>query len=162
MKTQEDVLKGAILFEERSRAFYEHAASSAQSPGVREIFTILTKEETRHKEYLARLLGELLRTGRIEGTGIEPLDVSSAVLTESMKKEIEAAGFEAAAIYAGMALEERAVRFYIEQAKNASPELAKFYTSLARWEQTHLDLLMALDEELRQRIWHERGFWPLD
>lgn len=162
VKTQEDVLKGAILLEERGRVFYEHAALSAQSPGVREIFTILAQEEGRHKEYLAKILSELFRTGQIEASGLEPLDVSSAVLTESVKREIEAAGFEAAAIYAGMALEERAVAFYTEKAKTAPPALAKLYTGLAQWEQKHLDLLTALDEELRQRIWHERGFWPLD
>jgi rubrerythrin len=90
----------------------------------------------------------------------EPVDVTSAVITPEVKKEIEAAGFEAAAIYAGMALEEKAVAFYAEKAKTAPRELAQLYQSLARWEQFHLDLLASLDEELRQRIWHERGFWP--
>ncbi len=161
METHEDVLKGAILLEERGRAFYEHAARSAQAPGVQEIFTILAKEEARHKEYLAKVLSELMRTGQVKIPGSEQMDFSAEVLTEAVKKEIEAAEFEAAAIYAGMALEERAVRFYTEKAKEAPPELANLYTSLARWEQTHLELLAALDEELRRRIWHERGFWPL-
>ncbi len=161
LKTPEDVLKGAILLEERGRAFYEHAARSAQSPGVREVFTILAQEEMRHKEYLAQFLAELWRTGKIGTSRPEPVEVASAVLTEAVKKEIEAAGFEAAAIYAGMALEERAVAFYTEQAKSAPPGLAELYASLARWEQTHLDLLAAMDEDLRQRIWYERGFWPV-
>lgn len=162
VESQEDVLKGAILLEERGRVFYEHAALSAKSPGVKEIFAILAREEERHKDYLAKLLGELVRTGKVEASFNLPVDVTSAVLTEQVKKEIEAAGFEAAAIYAGMALEERAVAFYSEKAKSAPPELAKLYTALAKWEQSHLDLLSALDEELRQRVWFERGFWPMD
>ncbi len=162
VETQEDVLKGAILLEERGRTFYEHAALSAQSRGVQEIFSLLAREEERHKAYLAKLLGELLRTGKVAAASRLPVDVSAAVLTEAVRREIEAAGFEAAAIYAGMALEERAVAFYAEKAKNAPPELAQLFTALAKWEQSHLDLLAALDEELRQRVWHEQNFWPLD
>lgn len=161
METPEAVLKGAIIFEERGRAFYEHAASTAKSPGVQELFRLLAKEEERHKEYLAKALAELLKKGEIGKISL-PVDVTAAVLTEEVKKEVEAAGFEAAAIYAGMALEERAVAFYSEKAKNAPEPLAELYRSLARWEQTHLDLLAALDQDLRERIWHERGFWPLD
>jgi len=159
VETPEDVLKGAILLEERGKAFYEHAALSAQNPGVKEIFSILAREEERHKEYLAKAFAEFLRTGKVTLTS-QPVDVTAAVLTPEIKKEIEAAGFEAAAIYAGMALEEKAVAFYAEKAKTAPHELAKLYESLAKWEQSHLDLLAALDEELRQRVWHERGFWP--
>lgn len=159
VETPEDVLKGAILLEERGKAFYEHAALSAQNPGVKEIFSILAREEERHKEYLVKALAEFVRTGKASSS-VQPLDVTSAVITPEVKKEIEAAGFEAAAIYAGMALEEKAVAFYAEKAKTAPQELAELYASLAKWEQSHLDLLASLDEELRQRIWHERGFWP--
>lgn len=162
MKTQEDVLKGAILFEERGRIFYEHAAQEAKSPGVREVFALLAQEEGRHRDYLAKMLAGLLRTGKMEKFSRPASDMVSAVLTEDVKKGIEAAGFEAAAIYAGMALEERAVAYYRENAKKAPPNLAELFEFLAQWEQTHWDLLFALDEELRQRIWHERGFWPLD
>lgn len=159
VETPEDVLKGAILLEERGKAFYEHAALSAQNPGVKEIFTMLAHEEERHKDYLAKAFAEFVRTGKVSLTS-QPVDVASAVITPEIKKDIEAAGFEAAAIYAGMALEEKAVAFYAEKAKTAPRELAELYQSLAKWEQSHLDLLAALDEELRQRIWHERGFWP--
>jgi rubrerythrin/NOL1/NOP2/fmu family ribosome biogenesis protein len=159
VETPEDVLKGAILLEERGKAFYEHAALSAQNPGVKEIFSILAREEERHKAYLAKAFAEFVRTGKVSLSG-QPVDVTSAVITPEVKKEIEAAGFEAAAIYAGMALEEKAVAFYAEKAKTAPQELAQLYQSLAQWEQSHLDLLASLDEELRQRIWHERGFWP--
>lgn len=160
METVEDILKGAILLEEHGRAFYAHAAQEAKSPGVREIFEILAKEEERHKEYLAKALGEYLRTRQFSGLSSFPVDVTAAVLTEDVKREIEAASFEASAIYAGMALEEKAVAFYTEKAKAAPPELAPLYQRLAKWEQTHLDLLAALDEDLRQRVWHERSFWP--
>lgn len=162
VETQEDVLKGALLLEERGRVFYEHAARTANSPGAGEIFSLLAKEEQRHKEYLTQLLRELLHQGQVQQVPQLPVDVTSAVLTEDVRKGIEAAGFEAAAIYAGMALEERAVAFYTEQAKKAPPPLAQLYTALAKWEQSHLELLAALDEDLRQRIWYERGFWPLD
>lgn len=163
METTEDVLKGAMLLEERGKAFYEHAAQEAQSPGVREVFTILAEEEERHRQYLARALADFLKTGNVGAVelGQGPVDVTKAVLTPEVVAGISAAGFEAAAIYAGMALEDRAVSFYREKAQGAPQALASLYESLARWEQTHLDLLTSLNEDLRLRIWYDRRFWPV-
>jgi len=73
---------------------------------------------------------------------------------------VEAASHEAAAIYAAMGMEEKAVSFYSEQAKNAVGKEKELFTWLADWERTHLDLLMALNKDLRQRVWQDQRFWP--
>ncbi|MCS7240232.1 MAG: hypothetical protein NZ651_03185 [Candidatus Bipolaricaulota bacterium] len=162
VESPEDVLKGAILLEEWGRIFYQHAAMEAKSAGVKEIFSRLAHEEENHKEFLIKMLSELIRTGGVQASSPSSMPVTSGISLDQVKKEIEVADFEAAAIYAGMALEERAVAFYAEKAKVAPPALAQLYRTLANWEQTHLDLLAAWEEDIRQRIWHERGFWPLD
>ncbi|MFH1609853.1 MAG: ferritin family protein [Candidatus Bipolaricaulota bacterium] len=162
METQEDILKGALLLERRGKVFYEASARGSANEPVREIFLNLAREEGRHIEVLSKAFADLVRTGRMtEGAPAEtPPDVSGAVLTDAVKAEISAASYEAAALYAAMALEERAVAFYSDAERKATGEAKAVYRWLADWERTHLDLLTALDQELRQRVWHDQHFWP--
>ncbi|MBC7093488.1 ferritin family protein [Candidatus Bipolaricaulota bacterium] len=163
MDNQEDILKGAILLERRGKAFYEGAIQATPNEAVREVFAILAGEEGRHIEILSKLYADLVRTGRFAPAAPAdgPADIAGSVLNDAVRNEISAAGYEAAAIYAGMALEERSVAFYTEQANRATGEAQKLYRWLADWERAHLDLLAALDDDLRRRVWHDRRFWPV-
>ena len=88
--------------------------------------------------------------------------VTKAVLTEEVRKEISAAGYEAAAISAAMAMEEKAVKFYAESAASTDDPVAKgLYRWLADWEKSHLVFLSELDEELTESIWYDNKFWPI-
>ena len=112
-----------------------------------------------------RILGDLFRkyqeTGKVEAPDVgEPGKIAEEILTDKVKAQISAASYEAAAIYAAMGFEDRAMSFYAEEAEKAEdPEIAKVFRWLADWERKHLELLMAIDEELRQRIWHDQHFW---
>jgi len=162
MESQEDILKGALLLERRGKALYDASAAASQTESVREIFSNLAREEGRHIEVLSKAFADLMSTGRMTEVALaeRPPDVSGAVLTDAVKAEISAASYEAAALYAAMALEERAVAFYSDAERKASGETKAIYRWLADWERTHLDLLTALDQELRQRVWHDQHFWP--
>ncbi|MDD5453386.1 MAG: ferritin family protein [Candidatus Bipolaricaulis sp.] len=162
MGNQEDILKGALLLEKRSKALYEGSAQGARSAAVREIFLTLAHEEGRHIEVLSQAFADLMRTGRVStGAPAEgPADIAGGVLTEAVKAELSAASYEAAALYAAMALEERAVAFYSEAERTSSGEAKALYSWLARWERSHLDLLTSLDQELRQKVWNDQRFWP--
>lgn len=163
MESQEDIMKGALLLEQRGKEFYTSAARSAENKPVQELFLRLAEEEGRHIEILSKAYAELVQKGEIRvgaQTG-SPVDVPRAVLSEELKRTIATAGYEAAAIYAAMALEEKAVAFYAQNAKTATGDAKALYEKLAAWERTHLELLTALDEDLRQRIWHDQRFWPV-
>jgi len=162
MESQEDILKGALLLEKRGKALYEASAQGAQSEAVREIFLTLAHEEERHIAVLSKAFADLIRTGRMTGRAPAegPPGASGAVLTDAVKEEISAASYEAAALYAAMALEERAVAFYADAERKTSGEAKAFYRWLADWERTHLDLLTALDHDLRQQVWNDQRFWP--
>jgi len=161
MESQEDILKGALLLERRGQALYEAAARGTGNEAVRELFQTLAEEEGRHIEVLAKAFASLVRSGRIaHGVPSGVPDATGAVLSEGLKREISAASYEAAALYAAMALEERAVAFYSEAARKSSGDAADLYGWLARWERTHLDLLTSLDEDLRQKVWYDQKFWP--
>ena len=163
-KSTEDILKTAILLELRGKAFYTKAARETGSEAVRSIFTTLAEEEDAHVEFLSRQFAEYKKNGRFAKNPLEnPVDDAEAamILSQRVKKEISAAGFEAAAISAAIDFENRAIDVYQERADEASdPNEKETYQMLADWERTHHRLLYKLDEELREQVWYDNNFWP--
>jgi len=159
-----DALKGAMLLEQRGEEFYKSAAQSAESAEVGEMFRLLANEEAHHRSTLAKVYADLENKGDFSPPSLEgtPGDVAANVLTADVLSDISAAGYEAAAIYAALALEEKAIAYYREQEQGATEEKEKkLYRWLAEWEGRHLNALMAMEEDLRQRVWHDQHFWPL-
>ena len=100
-KSAEDILKTAILLEHRGKAFYRTAARETESEAVRQFFTMMAEEEDRHIEFLSRQFSEFEKRGKFADNimGNPAADAETAmILTDKIKKEISAAGFEAAAI----------------------------------------------------------------
>jgi rubrerythrin len=160
----EDILKTAILLEHRGRAFYLTAAKETQSEAVRQFFTMMAEEENEHVEFLSRQFAEYAKNGRFkENAFTNPAndEATTMILSDKIKKEISAAGFEAAAISAAIDFENRAIQVYQGRA-NAStdPNEKEMYQTLADWERTHFDMLHRIDEALKERIWQDNHFWP--
>jgi rubrerythrin len=131
---------------------------------VGEIFNTLANEEEKHIDILEEQYGHLMRLGKLKAVERDekPMDISSVVITEKVQQEVSAAGYEAAAISAAMALEEQAVKFYSEHANSTDDMTAKeLYQWLANWEKTHLTFLSELDRELMESIWYDNKFWPV-
>lgn len=159
----EDVLKQAIILEERGKSFYTEVASAAKSEGIRTLFRTMAEEEKKHSAYLCEQFKSYSATKFFTPTDTDdkPVTLSAAVLTKSIKAEISGAGFEAAAISAAMALEKNAVALYEGRSREAETENEKvLYAWLADWEKTHLDLLVAIDRELTEKVWYDNSFWP--
>lgn len=159
-----DILKQAIVLEQRGRAFYRNVAERAENKAVQEVFDMLAKEEQKHIQTLSEQFKAYRKDKRFTPVGLNEQDSKSAaseVLTREIKEKISAAGFEAAAISAGIAMEERAVKLYSESAQNASdPEARALYEWLAAWEREHLNMLMDIDKSLLEKIWFDNKFWP--
>ena len=163
-KSAEDILKTAILLERRGKAFYTTTARQTESEAARKIFTMLAEEEDEHIKFLSKQFAEFEKTGKFTGNDIDgPADDTDAVLilSEQMKKEISAAGFEAAAISAAIDLENRSIEVYQGRADETSdPNEKELYQMLADWERTHHQLLHKLNEDLKEQIWYDNNFWP--
>ena len=163
-KTAEDVLKTAILLERRGKAFYATTARQTESEAVRKIFTMMAEEEDSHIEFLSRQFAEYEKSGKFAKNAIEnpAHDAEAAmILSEQVKKEISAAGFEAAAISAAIDFENRAVEVYQGRANEAAdPNEKELYQMLADWERTHFSLLHKLNEDLKEQVWYDNNFWP--
>lgn len=156
-----EVLKSAIMLERRGKAFYTKAAETAKSPVVKEVFAAMAKEEDLHIEQLSQQFAQYRKDHTFIPMATASSDIHKAVLDRKMRGEIEAAGFEAAAISAAMGMEERAVKLYAERAETATdPNEQALYKWLAAWEREHVRLLEQFDKELTERVWHDNNFWP--
>ncbi len=163
-KTAVDILKTAILLEMRGKAFYANVASQTQSKSAKKIFEMMAEEEDAHIRFLSRQFANLEKGNAfLASEDVEDVDDTEAVeiLSEQIKKEISAAGFEAAAISAAIDFENRAIEVYSSRAAEATdPNEKRMYQMLADWEKGHHHLLHRLNEDLKEQIWNDNNFWP--
>jgi rubrerythrin len=164
-KSTTDILKEAILLEQRGRAFYSNIAAQTQSDAVKRIFTMIADEEDQHIRFLSDQYRHYQKHNFFMDvtllTGDIPDDVTRKVLSEEMKSQISAASFEAAAISASMDFEAKAVELYSSRAESATdPNEKELYRMLAEWERGHHKWLMRIDKDLREQVWYDNNFWP--
>ena len=159
-----DILKEAILLERRGNAFYTNVADRTESVPLKHFFTNMADEETRHIEILSEQFRSFQKHQKFVPNDFGDTDVeraASSVLSKEIQEKISAAGFEAAAISAAMAMEERAIKLYAERAAATSNlEERALYEWLAEWERSHLRLLEEIDRQLTEKIWFDNHFWP--
>jgi rubrerythrin len=159
-----DILKEAILLERRGHSFYLKVAEQSTHAAVREFFESMAAEEERHIEILEGQFSTYSRNQQFEplcdrDRQSQPAD--QLVLDESVKKQIAAAEYEAAAISAAILMEEKAVALYSERAEAAKdPAEESLYLWLAAWERGHLSSLVKIDREIKEAIWNDQQFWP--
>lgn len=158
-----NVLKTAILLERRGKAFYTHAANMSENTSVKKIFEMMAEEENAHIEFLVKQFKSFSNNKRFLKINDPPEDDDAImeILTEKVKAEISAAGFEASAISAAIDFENRAIEVYKKRAEEAVDTNEKeMYTMLVNWESAHHHLLYKLNEDLKEKIWNDNSFWP--
>ncbi len=159
-----EILKQAILFEKRGKAFYKNAADNAKDPEVKQIFQTLADEEDDHVEFLAEQYKKYQKDGKFEANTLPDNKghlLADEVINKHLENKIAAASFEASAISLAIDMESRAIAAYSERAENADDEEErKFYQWLADWEKDHHELLFRIDQELKEKIWYDNNFWP--
>lgn len=160
-----DILKGAILLEHRGKALYESVVKTAGQEGVKELFATLSREEEKHIRVLEKQFSRVAKGGSFDLAGVEEdhTAISDSIVTREIVKSISGAGYEAAVIAAALEFEKNAVKFYSEHASSAeNDEEKKLYQWLAEWEKSHMLMMARLDNELKEKIWYDNQFWPLD
>jgi len=164
-KSTTDILKEAILLEQRGKAFYSNIATQTKSEAVRKIFSMMAEEEDQHILFLSRQFAHYQEhkafTENVAHTDDPSEEATMQVLSAKMKDQISAASFEAAAISAAIDFETRAVNLYSGRAESATDANEKAtYHMLAEWERGHHKWLMRIDKDLREQVWYDNNFWP--
>lgn len=159
-------IKQAIMLEIHGIRFYEVAAQRCSNKTSREMFSALAKDEMRHRSELERQFRSILKRGRWSAPPAlrhRDLRFKDPVIDASLKKDVEGAWFDSAALHIGVLLERRAVVFYKRQAERAKDSgMKSLFQWLAEWEQGHMNRLLALERTVKEEIWNSAGFWPMD
>lgn len=157
-----EILKTAILMERRGAAFYATVAEQTSIPEVKKIFNMMAEEEKVHIKFLSdQYLNYSKGDGFSKFEHPEPHGVTELILSDEVKKNISAAGFEAAAISAAIDMETKAIEVYTRRATESVNENERsLYIWLADWEQGHHKILHELNEVLKEEIWFDNHFWP--
>ncbi len=158
------IIKSAILLEKRGQSLYQQVADQAKEDEVRDFFLEMVDDEKCHAEILAKQFEYFRENERFDHEVNDYYTTNSVeeILNPNLKDLIEAASYEAAAITAAIGMEKNAVDLYSARAGEATDPAEKLlYAWLAKWEQTHLDQLVELDEQLQENIWYDNGFWPM-
>jgi len=160
-----DIIKNAILLEHKGKALYDSVVKTTKVAAVKDLFGWLAEEEVKHIAFLEMQFRRLSRGEELNAFGIEEghKQVVDAVLTLEIVQSVSGAGYEAAVISAALEFEKRAVAYYSEQAEKSQTEAEKeVFGWLSKWEVTHMEMLAKVDDELKQDIWFDNQFWPLD
>ncbi len=156
-----DVLKQALLLEKKGFALYSEVAKHTQSGAAREFFQMMANEEKLHVAWVEKQFALAAKGRAFAEIEMEDSPTADAVLTAKLKEEISAAGYEAAAISAAIALEENAIRIYSERAKETQDkEEKRMYETLVEFERQHLVMLLKINSEITQSVWFDNQFWP--
>lgn len=159
-----NAIKQALLLEAKGKAMYLEVANKTQNQDVKRIFIIMANEEQLHIEYLSEQFKSYTKSGTfIKQKFISENEdsIANLVLNPEIKNQMNAVGFEAAAISAAIIMETRAIEVYRDFAKNSNNEEEKnLFIWLSEWENSHLQLLIKLDSELTEKIWFDNQFWP--
>ncbi len=160
-----DIVKGAILLEHKGKALYDSVAKTTAVPAVKELFTWLAEEEVKHIAFLEKQFQRLVKGEGMHGVPeeLDHTEAIDAVLAEEIVKSVSGAGYEAAVISAALEFEKRAVAYYSDQRDQTRSKSEKeVFGWLAKWETTHMEMLAKVDDDLKQEIWYDNQFWPLD
>jgi rubrerythrin len=163
-KSSVDILKEAILLERRGKAFYTTAARQTESEAARKIFEMMAAEEEEHINFLSKQFAFYEKNKsfmKVDEAADTDEATVMAILSEEIKTQVNAAGFEAAAISAAMDFETRAVQIYSDRAESATDKNEKeMYQMLADWEKGHHFWLHKINEDLKEQVWYDNNFWP--
>jgi rubrerythrin len=164
-KSAIDILKTAIIMEKRGQAMYEEVVAKTNSEDVKKIFRTMADEENMHARFLGEQLKSLMENNSfvkqdLKGVGTDESMINE-ILTEKIKTQINAAGFEAAAISAAIDMETKSIEVYKNRASISDNQNEKdLFNWLADWERGHYEVLNKLDQELKESIWNDNNFWP--
>ncbi len=165
LQTAIDAVRTAIITEIKGHELYSTAASKAQDADARRTFEMLAEEEQRHKAYLESHYASLITTGQWARTELAPPAeerVGEFILDDAFRRSLRRGTFEMAVVAIAVDLEAKAVAFYKEVAANAEDEQTRqVFRHLVSWEEGHHRQFLAMEKELRDAYFSDRGFAPM-
>lgn len=165
LQTAIDAVRTAIITEIKGLELYQTAASKVQDRDAKRMFEMLAEEEMRHKAYLEAHYASLIKSGEWAKTELTPFekdDVGEFIIDESFRKSLRGGSFEMAVVAIAVDLEAKAVDFYKSVSQTAEdPETRSVFEHLVKWEEGHHKQFLAIEKEMRDAYFSDRGFAPM-
>lgn len=165
LQTAIDAVRTAIITEIKGHELYKTAAAKAEDPEARRMFEMLAEEEQRHKVYLENHYASLVESGewsRTEPSALSKERMEEFIIDDSFRRSLRRGTFEMAVVALAVDLEAKAVQFYKEVATNADDEETRnVFKQLVGWEEGHHRQFLAMEKELRDAYFSDRGFAPM-
>ena len=165
-KSRLDILKRALLLEYRGKALYESVLTTTEIPEIKALFSFLVNEEIKHIEVLRKHIFQVNKQlSSPDYSELEHLfpEKAEPILSKDIIRNVHGAGYEAAVISAALDFEKKAVKYYSEQVSRTKDQGEKtLFKWLTTWEVGHMQMLADVDSELKEKIWNDNQFWPLD
>lgn len=165
-RTTIEALKRALMLEMHGLRFYEIASQRTQSQAAKALFKDLAEDEKRHKQELERHFRGILKGEEISSPLERPsesLRFKDEVISKEIKAALKDAWFESGALAIGIMLEKKSIDYYKRRMESSKePGEKGLFAWLLEWEKGHLRRLMALERSMREQIWHEARFWPME
>lgn len=160
-----DILKKAIIMENRGKSLYQMVANQTPHEDVKKIFQTMADEEQVHIEFLTKQFAHYQKNQTFDKNQFEAASedeaIVNSILTEKIRSDISGAGFESAAISAAIDMENKSIEVYEQRASETHDKNEKeLYQWLADWEKGHHKLLLDLNRQLTEKVWYDNNFWP--
>lgn len=159
-----DILKNALLLEERGRAFYKKAKEESRIEEVKKIFELMELEEEKHILFLKNEFQAYLKNKNFSDLKEFSIDFKQLdeKIFDSLKEKLNITDYESMALFIAITFEKEAVNFYDSKASQTLDENErKLFIFLRDWEKTHVNFLSKIDEKLKEKIWFDNRFWPV-
>jgi rubrerythrin len=166
---KEEILAGlrtAIEAELTGYNFYQNAAQTTSDPQGQETFRRLSEEEIGHFHYLRHQYKSVLEKGAYDFSKqlLKPAhqETGHPIFSAAIKERIKESHFEVSVLSIAMKLEMDAANFYRTCAqKSQDPQVKKFYSELAEWEDEHFKTFEQELEALKEEYFQANNFIPM-
>ena len=155
-----DIYEFAINFEQENQAFYDQFAEKCSNSPLAKVFKNLADEERKHE----RIIRQMRDNKELEAVESDILPKAKEAF-EAISKDLpenEILPTEQVDIYKkAIALEEKSIEFYTEQAEKADdPEIKAAFERLAEEEKKHERIMDNITEMVnRPNTWLEDAEW---
>lgn len=150
-----DILKIALSAESREKAYYSMVSYLSDNPEIKELFHLLSEEESIHEDFLRSALRKFVKNNcfpilqyPVEGE----IRIIELINKFKKHKSISLNTFEYASIKTAVEIEKKIIKLYrSHQRVLTDSEEKKLFGYLARWEELHHQALFTLSEKVSDK-----------
>lgn len=155
-----DIYEFAIGFEQENQKFYNEFAEKSSNTSLKNVFLNLAEEEKKHEN----IIRQMRDNKELDAVESDILPKAKQAFDEISKNlpENEILPTEQVDVYKkAIALEEKSIEFYTEQAEKAEdPEIKETFERLAEEEKKHERIMNNITEMVnRPNTWLEDAEW---